>query len=73
MAALVVDSGIRMCGRCARVAQRQCFGQTVENSVMVPQLLFIGGRLPSFRSAEADPHGPDCSADHRDSSDAVRF
>ena len=24
-------------------------------------------------SAEADPHGPVCSADHRDSSDAVRF
>ena len=31
-------------------------------------------RSSSFlRSAEADPHGPDCSADHRDSSDAVRF
>ena len=29
-------------------------------------------RLPSS-FADADPHGPDCSADHRDSSDAVRF
>ena len=35
-------------GRCARVAQRQCYGQTVQNSVLVPQLLLIGGRLPSF-------------------------
>ena len=42
MAALVVDSGICMCGRCARVAQRQCYGQTVQNSVLVPQLSFIG-------------------------------
>ena len=29
--------------------------------------------LLPLRSADADPHGPDCSADHRDSSDAVRF
>ena len=42
MAALVVDSGICMCGRCARVSQRQCYGQTVQNSVLVPQLSFIG-------------------------------
>ena len=42
MAALVVDSGICMCGRCARVAQRQCYGQTVQYSVLVPQLSFIG-------------------------------
>ena len=72
MAALVVDSGIRMCGRCARVAQRQCYGQTVPNSVLVPQLLFVGGRLPSFRSAEADLHGPDFSAAHGVSPVAVR-
>ena len=58
MAALVVDSGIRMCGRCARVAQRQCYGQTVQNSVL--------------RSAEADPHGPDFSAAHGVSPVAVR-
>ena len=37
------------------------------------QLQFIVGRRHPLRSAEADPHGPDCSADHRDSSDAVRF
>ena len=59
--------------RCAGVAQRQGYGHTVQYSVLVPQLLFIGGRLPSFRSAEADLHGPDCSADHKDSSDADRF
>ena len=72
MAALVVDSGIRMCGRCACVAQRQCYVQTVQNSVLVPQLLFIGGRLPSCRIAEADPHGPDFSAAYGVSPVAVR-
>ena len=31
------------------------------------------GRRHLFRSAEADPHGPGCLADHRDSPVAVRF
>ena len=31
------------------------------------------GRRHLFRSAEADPHGPGYSADHRDSPVAVRF
>ena len=48
MAALVVDSSIRMCGLCARVAQRQCYGQTVQNSVLVPQLQSIFGRRFPF-------------------------
>ena len=30
------------------------------------------GRRHPCRDAEADPHGPDCSADHRDSAVAVR-
>ena len=41
-------------------------------TVVRPQLPSIVGRRLPLRSAEADPHGPDCSADHRDSSDAVR-
>ena len=31
-------------GRCARVAQRQGYGQTVQKAVLVPQLQFIEGR-----------------------------
>ena len=38
-----------------------------------PQLQFIYGRRHSLRAAEALPHGPDYSADHRDSADAARF
>ena len=44
------------------------FGQTAQKTVVVPQLEFFVGRRHSFRDAEADPHGPDYSADHR-----VRF
>ena len=35
-------------GRCARVAQRQGYGQTVQKTVLVPQLQFIEGRQPPF-------------------------
>ena len=35
-------------GRCAGVAQRQGYGQTVQNTVLVPQLQFIEGRQPPF-------------------------
>ena len=35
-------------GRCAGVAQRQEYGQTVQSAVLVPQLQFIEGRLPPF-------------------------
>ena len=35
-------------GRCAGVAQRQGYGQIVQNTVLVPQLQFIEGRLPPF-------------------------
>ena len=35
-------------GRCAGVAQRQGHGQIVQNTVLVPQLQFIEGRLPPF-------------------------
>ena len=35
-------------GRCAGVAQRQGCGQIVQNTVLVPQLHFIEGRLPPF-------------------------
>ena len=38
----------------------------VQRTVVVPQLQFIVGRRHSFRSEEADPHGPVCSADHGD-------
>ena len=59
-------------GRCARVAQRQGYGQTVQNSVLVPQLQSIEGRRHPFRAAESDSHGLVWSEDHRGSSVAVR-
>ena len=39
----------------------------------VPQLQFIVGRRHPFRSADADPHGPGYSADHRVFPVAVRW
>ena len=30
-------------------------------------MVFIAGRAVPCRDAEADPHGPDCLSDHRDS------
>ena len=44
----------------------------VQKTVVLPQLQFIASRRHPFRAAEADPHGPDCSADHRDFPGAVR-
>ena len=49
------------------------FGQTAQKTVVVPQLQFFVSRRHSFRDAEADPHGPDYSADHRDLAFAVHF
>ena len=41
-------------GRCARVAQRQGYGQTVQKAVLVPQLQFIEGRcFPSCRRGKS--------------------
>ena len=53
------------------VVLRQVLGLMVLKTVVRPQLLSIVGRRHHLRSAEADPHGPDCSADHRYSSVAV--
>ena len=54
------------------VVLRQVLGLMVQNTVVRPQLLLIGGRLPSFVPQRQIPM-VHCSADHRDSSDAVRF
>ena len=54
------------------VVLRQVPGLMVQKTVVRPQLPSIVTRRHHLRSAEADPHGPDCSADHRDSSVAVR-
>ena len=54
------------------VVLRQVLGLMVQKTVVRPQLPSIVGRRHHLRSAEADPLGPDCSADHRDSSVAVR-
>ena len=35
-------------GRCVGVVQRQGYGQTVQKTVLAPQLQFIGGRRPPF-------------------------
>ena len=48
------------------VVLRQVLRSMVQKTVESPQLQFIVGRRHSFRSAEADPHGPVCSADHGD-------
>ena len=49
-------------------------GSMVQKIVVVPQMQFIiVGRRHPLRSAEADPHGPVYSPDHRDSPVAVRF
>ena len=55
------------------VVLRQVPGLMVQKTVEPPLFQFIVGRRHPLRSAEADPHGPVCSADHRDSSVAVRF
>ena len=56
-------------GRCAGVVQRLGYGQTVQKTVLAPQLQFR--RSTSLRAAEANPHGPACSENHRDSAVAV--
>ena len=53
--------------------QRQVLGFMVQKTVVAPQLLFFVGRQHSFRAADADPHGPVCSADHGDSAVAAYF
>ena len=47
------------------------FGQTVQKTADSPQLQSIAGRQHPLRAANADPHGPVCSADHGDSSVAA--
>ena len=56
--------------RCGTLTGTGLMGQ---KTVEPQQFQFIVGRRHPLRSAEADPHGPVCSADHRDSSVAVRF
>ena len=55
------------------VVRRQVRGSLLQKTVVVPQLQFFGGRRHPFRAAEAHPHGPVCSEDHRESAEAVRF
>ena len=56
------------------VQQRQVRGFMVQKTVVVPQLQFIFGRRHSCRTADANPHGPVCSAaDHGDSAVAASF
>ena len=55
------------------VVLRQVRGFMVQKTVVVPQLQFIVGRRHFFRAADADPHGPVCSADHGDYTVAAYF
>ena len=52
-------------------SRERCVVPWCRKTVVVPQLQFIACRRLLLRAAEADPHGPDCSADHRDSPVAV--
>ena len=45
---------------------------TLQKTAEFPQLQFLDGRGHSLRYSEADPHGPDCLADHSDFAAAVR-
>ena len=49
------------------------FGQTVQKTAVSPQLQSIVGRHLPLRAANADPHGPVCTADHGDSTVAAYF
>ena len=49
------------------------FGQTVQKTAGSPQLQSIVGRHLPLRAANADPHGPVCTADHGDSTVAAYF
>ena len=55
------------------VVQREVRGFLVQKTEVVLQLQFIVGRRHFFRAAEADPHGPVCSADFGDSAVAAYF
>ena len=69
---LLVPGAVLGQGRCTCVAQRQEYGQTVQNTSLVPQLQFVGGRRPPFvPQRQINPHGPACSDNHRDSAVAV--
>ena len=54
------------------VLLRQVPGSMVQKTVVLPKLQSIACRRLSLHAAEA-PHGPDCSADHRDSSSRSSF
>ena len=61
-----------MLGITAGMDQKNITCYCAENCGL-PQSQFLNKVVDiPYRSAEADPHGPGCSADHRDSSDAVR-
>ena len=49
------------------------FGQTVQKTAYSPQLQSIAGRQHPLRAANADLHGPVCTADHGDSTVAAYF
>ena len=49
------------------------FGQTVQKTAVSLQLQSIAGRHHPLRAANADHHGPVCSADHGDSTVAAYF
>ena len=53
------------------VVQRQGYGQTVQKTVLVPQFAVHRRSTASLRAAEANPHGPACSENHRVSAVAV--
>ena len=55
------------------VVSSGAFGQTVQKTADSPQWQSIAGRHHPLRAANADPHGPVCSADHGDSTVAAYF
>ena len=59
--------------RCCSWMRSWSLRQVPWSYAAVPQLQFIVGRRHPFRSADADPRGPGCSADHRVSQVAVRW
>ena len=55
------DSGYML-----RQITKAFLASALQKTAEFPQLQFLDGRGHSLRYAEADPHGPDCLADHRD-------